>query len=129
MTKALDTALDKLLAACLTSEDAEVRRLAGHVQQQRKPRGRGQPKAALPTLEEAMLPGSADAFAAWHATPQAKNVWSESEVCRQIASNHGVSTNTVKPLVRAIHARLNPPKVLGFSLAEQLEMAHKAVKK
>ena len=133
MSKALDTALDELLAACAASSDSDIKILAERVQAQRKPRGRGKPKAVLSTTEEATVPGSAEAFAAWHSLPpelgQAKTVWSETEVCRQIAQMHSVgSTNTVKPLVREIHARLTPPKPLDSSLFGQLTMAQKSVK-
>ena len=133
MKKALDTALDALVAACAASVDTEIKALAQRVQAERKQRGRGQPKATLPTLEEAMQPGNADAFVAWHALPdelgERKVVWSETEVCRQLAEEHGVSINTVKPLVRAILERLTPPKTLPFSIAEQLVVAQKSVKK
>ena len=103
------------------------------VQAQRKPRGRGRPKAVLPTLEEATIPDSAAAFVAWHSLTrelgQAKTVWSKTEVCRQIAKMHGIgSVNTVEPFVRAIHARLTPPKPLDSSLFGQLTMAQKSVK-
>lgn len=162
MTKALESALDELLLACAAFSDAEItalllacatssdaetkalaerasssyamiKALAERVQAERKPRGRGQPKAVLPSLAEATLPGSAEAFLAWHALPaeldENKAVWSDTEVCRTIAALHGVSRNTVKPLVKAIHARLTPPKPLPFSSAEQLVDAQKSVKK
>lgn len=132
MTKPFDSALDALLTACAASSDAEIRRLAAEVLAHRKPRAKGRPKAALPDLEEAMLPGSDEAFIAWQATPEAKQVWSETEVCRQIASTHGVSINTVKPLVRAILERLAPkaPTAAGFTLLDQLNSASlKSVKK
>jgi hypothetical protein len=133
MSKALDTALEELLAACAASSDSDIKILAERVQGHRKPRGRGKPKAVLPTPEEATVPGRAEAFVAWHSLPpehgQPKIVWSETEVCRLIAKTHGVSSpNTVKPLVRAIYAQLTPPKPLDSSLFGQLTMAQKSVK-
>ena len=129
MTKALESALDELLLACAASSDAEIKALAERVQAERKPRARGQPKATLPTPEEVTLPGSAEAFIAWQSTSEANSAWSETEVCRQFAERHGVSINTVKPLVRAIHERLAPAKTLPFSTAEQLVVVEKSVKK
>lgn len=132
-SKVLDAALDDLLAACATLSDSNIKILAERVQAQRKPRGRGKPKAVLPTTEEATVPGSAESFAAWHSLPpdhgDAKTIWSETEVCRQIAKMHGLgSLNTVKPLVRAIHARLTPPIPLDPSFLGQLKMLEKSVK-
>lgn len=133
ISKALSTVLDELLAACAASSDSDIKKLAEHVQAQRKPRGRGKQKAELPTPEQATVPGSAEAFAVWHSLhPEhghKKAVWSEIEVCRQIAKMHGVSSpNTVKPLVRAIHALLTPPKLLDPSFFGQLKMLQKSVK-
>jgi hypothetical protein len=154
-SKTLDTTLDALLTAGATSSDAEIKRLAEHVQKQRKPRSRGRPKAALPTLEEAMLPGSAEAFAVWcglHSRRHTGKVYlvdgepvaitrpceeSETAISRVLADQLEVSYKTVTPLVRAICARLAPPKVpeavfveaLRLSLADQIAMAHKSGKK
>jgi len=133
ISKALSTVLDELLAACAASSDSDIKKLAERVEAKRKPRGRGRQKAELPTPKMATVAGSAEAFAVWHSLPpehgQTKTVWSETEVRRQIAKMHGVSSpNTVKKLVRAIHARLTPTKQSDISLFGQLTMAQKSVK-
>ena len=133
MTKALESALDELLLACAASADDEIKALAERVKTERKQRGRGQPKATLPTPEEVTLPGSAEAFIAWQCMParlgEYKTVWSENQVCRQLSESYDVSINTVRPLVRAIQERLAPPKTLPFSITEQMVVAQKSVKK